>query len=64
MSGGNDKDSPYYGRARMAAAGGTVFTACVLALLRPDPVVIGLLLGFAAGALGVSELSRRLRGDE
>lgn len=55
------KDAPFYGKARTAAAGATVLTACILAFAGRDPTVIGLLLGFAAGVLGVAELSRRLR---
>lgn len=65
MSGGDDRDPPYYGKARYAAATaaavGTVVTACILAALGRDPTTIGLLLGFAGGIFGVAELNRRLK---
>lgn len=61
MPGDDDRDSPYYGRARVLAAAATVATAIILALLGRDPTIVGLMLGFAGGALGLAELSRRLR---
>lgn len=63
MSGADDRDTPFYGRARIGAAIASVGTACILALFSPEPnpTIIGLFLGFAGGVLGLHELNRRLR---
>lgn len=69
MTGGSDgKDAPFYGRARILAAGGLIVTVCGLAVLDAfndhfslDPVELGLFLGTAALLLGVEGV-RRLMG--
>jgi hypothetical protein len=68
MTGGDDRDQPYYGKARIRIATLLSATACVLMLVDPflpdyEPSigVVALLLTTAGVLLGVEVLERRLK---
>ena len=65
MSGVDDRDKPYYGRARIILAGLLIATACLLAILdaaspeyEVSVGVLGLFLGTATLLLGVEALKK------